>query len=50
MKKWIYRILMIVCIGVFGFSAYQLWTIYNTQDTVKKETEELETEQEEETR
>ncbi|WP_317395340.1 class B sortase [Faecalicoccus pleomorphus] len=42
MKKWIYRILMIVCIGVFGFSAYQLWTIYNTQDTVKKETEELE--------
>ena len=33
---------MIICIGVFAFSAYQLWTIYNTQDTVKKETEELE--------
>ena len=41
MKKWIYRILMLVCIGVFGFSAYQLWTIYNTQDTIKKETKEL---------
>ena len=42
MKKWIYRILMIVCLGVFGFSAYQLWTIFNTQNTVKEETNELE--------
>ncbi|WP_296240789.1 class B sortase [uncultured Faecalicoccus sp.] len=42
MKKWIYRILMIVCLVVFGFSAYQLWTIYSTQNTVKEETEELE--------
>ncbi|MDM8202850.1 class B sortase [Faecalicoccus acidiformans] len=42
MKKWAYRILMIVCIVVFGFSAYQLWTIYSTQNTVQEETKELE--------
>lgn len=33
---------MIVCIAVFAFSAYQLWTIYNTQNTIKQETKELE--------
>lgn len=33
---------MVLCIGVFAFSAYQLWTIYQTQNTVKEETRELE--------
>lgn len=34
---------MLLCICVFAYSAYQLYLIYDTQNTVKKETEELET-------
>lgn len=30
---------MVICLCVFGFSAYQLWTIYSTKEEVKKETE-----------
>lgn len=41
MKKWIYRILLIICLGIFLFSAFQLWTIYSIQNQVKEETESL---------
>ena len=39
MKKWIYRILFVVCLGVFGYSAFQLWTIYQQQHQVTAETD-----------
>lgn len=42
MKKWIYRILLIVCVCVFGYSAYNLWNIYSQNHQVEKETKELE--------
>lgn len=32
MKKWIYRVLTVVCLGVFGYSAYNLWNIYTQQN------------------
>lgn len=41
MKKWIYRILLVICLGVFGFSAYQLYLIFSAEQEVVKETEEL---------
>lgn len=41
MKKWIYRFLMLVCIGVFGFSAFQLYLIFSSEQEVVKETEQL---------
>lgn len=41
MKKWIYRILLAVCIGVFAYSAYNLWQIYSTKQAVEKEVEVL---------
>ncbi len=41
MKKWIYRIVLIVCICVFGYSAFQLYTIYSEKRQVEKETETL---------
>lgn len=42
MKKWIYRILLIACICVFGYSSYNLWNIYSQKHQVEKETKELE--------
>lgn len=42
MKKWIYRFLLIVCVCVFGYSAYNLWDIYSQKHQVEKETEQLE--------
>ena len=42
MKKWIYRILLIVCLGVFGYSAYNLWDIYSQKQQVETETKQLE--------
>lgn len=41
MKKWIYRILMLICFVVFGFSAYQLYLIYTQEQEVVQETEEF---------
>lgn len=41
MKKWIYRILLIVCVGVFCYSAYNLWLIYSSKNQIETETEEL---------
>lgn len=38
MKKWIYRLLMVVCLAVFGYSAFQLYTIYQQDQQVKTET------------
>lgn len=32
MKKWLIRILTIICLGVFGYSAYNLWMIYSQQN------------------
>ena len=42
MKKMIYRILMIVCLCVFSYSAYQLYEIYQEAHMIKEETTELE--------
>ena len=38
MKKWLYRILMLICVGVFAFSAYQLYLIYSSSKQVEDET------------
>ena len=43
MKKWIYRILLVVCLCVFGYSAYNLWDIYSQKQQVENETKQLET-------
>ncbi len=37
MKKFLYRLLLLICIGIFGFSAYQLYTIYAEKHQVEKE-------------
>lgn len=37
--KWIYRILLIVCIGVFGFCAFHLYEIYSDKKQIGQETE-----------
>lgn len=42
MKKMIYRILMIICLCVFSYSAYQLFEIYQEAHMIKEETSELE--------
>ena len=34
--------LMVICLGVFGFSAYQLWNIFFASQEVKNETKEYE--------
>ena len=38
MKKWTYRLLFVVCLTVFGYSSFQLFTIFQQQDQVKTET------------
>lgn len=42
MRKFIYSVLFLICLGVFGFSAYQLFEIYNVKNSVNKEVKELE--------
>ena len=42
MKKWIYRILLVVCLCVFGYSAYNLWDIYSQKQQVENETKQIE--------
>ena len=42
MKKFIYRILMIICLCVFGYSAFQLYLIYQEANMIKTENKELE--------
>lgn len=42
MKKWVYRILLVVCLGVFGYSSYNLWDIYSQKQQVETEIKELE--------
>ena len=42
MKKWIYRILLVVCLCVFGYSAYNLWDIYSQKQQVATQTKQLE--------
>ncbi|MBB5182932.1 class B sortase [Catenisphaera adipataccumulans] len=39
MKKWIKRVILIVCICVFGYSAYNLYTIYSDKKEIEQETE-----------
>lgn len=39
MKKWIYRILLIMCIAVFGYSAFHLYSIYSDKHEIEQETE-----------
>ena len=38
MKKWIYGIILIICICVAGFCAYQAWLIYNENNEVELQT------------
>lgn len=42
MKKLIYRILFVICLGVFLFSAWQLYKIWDGSQQVKNETGQLE--------
>lgn len=37
MKRAVYLVLLIVCLCVFGFSAYKLYDIYSTRQSVKNE-------------
>ena len=41
MKKWIFNIIIIICLGVFCYSGYQLYLIFAENNVVKKETKEL---------
>lgn len=41
MKKWIYRILLFICLAVFIYSAYQLYLIFSAEQEVVNETEQL---------
>lgn len=42
MKKLLYRILFVICLGIFLFSAWQLYTIWAGSQQVKNETGQLE--------
>ena len=39
MKKWIFRIVLVVLLAVLGFSGYNLFKIYSAKQQVEKETE-----------
>lgn len=41
MKKAILTILLLICVGVCGFSVYKLYEIHEIKETVKNETEDL---------
>ena len=41
MKKWIYGIILIICICVGGFCAYQAWQIYNEDNEVELQTDKI---------
>lgn len=41
MKKWIYRIALLIALIVFGFSAFQLYKIYNESKAIDQENEQL---------
>ena len=41
MKKWIYGIILIICLCVGGFCAYQAWQIYNEDNEVELQTDKL---------
>ena len=40
MKKWIYRILIIILLGVAGFSGFHIYEVLSAKHQVEKETEE----------
>ena len=41
MKKWIYGIILIICICIGGFCAYQAWQIYNEDNEVELQTDKI---------
>ena len=41
MKKTVYLILMIICLGVLGFSGWKLFTIWNENQTIVNESSKL---------
>lgn len=41
MKKWIYGIILIICLCVGGFCAYQAWQIYNEDNEVELQTDKI---------
>lgn len=41
MKKWVYRIALMICIGVFAYSAYNLYLIYSTKAQIDKEVDDF---------
>ena len=42
MRKFIFTILFLICLGVFGYSAFQLYQIYSIKHAVNNEVQELE--------
>ena len=38
MKNLLYRILFVVCLCIFGYSAFQLFTIFQDKNEIKTET------------
>lgn len=42
MKKFLYRLLMVICAAVFCFSAWKLYEIWNTTQIIKNETSDVE--------
>ena len=41
MRKWIYSVIIVICLGVFCYSGYQLYLIFAENNVVKQETKEL---------
>ena len=41
MKKWVYGIILIICLCVGGLCAYQAWLIYNENNEVELQTDKI---------
>ena len=41
MKKWVYGFILIICLCVGGFCAYQAWLIYNEDNEVELQTDKI---------
>ena len=41
MKKWIYGMILIICLCVSGFCTYQAWQIYNEDNQVELQTDKI---------
>ena len=41
LKKWLLRMILIICLFVGGFCAYQAWQIYNEDNEVELQTDKI---------